>query len=66
MECPKLFLYCLLALFFFISFQKMCTHVRFSVDVAMTPPCAALFLLISLTDSGAQSVNNKYRSLKIN
>jgi hypothetical protein len=46
--------------FFFLSFlfvQKLCTHVSIL--------CVALFLLISLTDSGTQSVNNKDRLQKL-
>jgi hypothetical protein len=39
----------------------MCTQVRFCVDVAMPMLCATLFLLISLTDFGTPSVNNKDR-----
>jgi len=41
---------------------KRCVHTCvFCVDAAMPMLCAALFLLISLTDSGTKSVNNKDR-----
>ena len=49
--------------FFFFSSKDVYAGA-FCVDVAMPLLCDALFLLITLTDSGTQSVNNKDRRQK--
>ena len=53
--------------FFFFLFKRCVRTCVFCVDAAIPGSilCAALFLLISLTDSGTQSVNNKDRLQKL-
>jgi len=65
-SCPGI-LSSYIFLFSYLSFsvQKMCTDVRVCVDVAMPLLCSVLFLLISMTNSGTQSVNDKDRRQKL-